>query len=431
VRALLALLATEAALRGVGAAYAWSRRPASTGESPAAVLCVGDSFTYGIGAPAGESYPSHLERRLAGAGAGVRGRTRVVNAGVPGSNSTQLVDGLEALLTRHRPAVVAVLTGHNDGNTADSHYYLFTAPGSAEDARRRWHHRLSRFRTYKLLRAAAGALRVRRPPASPSLDRTPPPSEGPEAGLAARLDADGMTPARREAALDRFLAEHPSSAYAAARRIRLLMDRKDFDAARREAEGLVRREPGYVPGRLYLARLHWLYRRFGDAFSEWEAALAVDPGNPDARYGLSLRWQVESPRDEVERVRARLLRYNLDRAARAARRHGARFVVLSYPFTDKERNDVRREAARAAGGAYVDVSGAFRDLLRRSPPEEFLAGDEPELMAGHCNGRGYAFLAERVATALAAAGWRDSAQGAEGGGPSPSGAGGPPSSDGI
>lgn len=411
-RALLVLAAVEASVRAVGVVYDLARRPRDAGDSPAAVLCVGDSFTYGIGAPAGESYPAHLGRLLAAAP--VAGRDRVVNAGVPGSNSSETADGIGELIERHRPAVVAVMTGHNDANTANSHYHLFTRLDSWEAFRRRSHHVLSFSRAYKLARAVLAVLSPRRP-ASPKLEDLPPPTEGPEARLAAAL-AGAASPAVRETVVDRFLASHPDSAYAAGQKIRLLMDGRRPAEALRRSEDLVSRHPEYVPGRLYLARMLWLHRRFDRAFAQWEAVLARDPGNPDAGYGMALKWQYETPHDEVTRVRDELLRYNLERAARQARRHGAKVVILSYPFTDTERDGVRRAVAEEAGGLSVDVSGAFRELMAREDPRRFMAADEPELLAGHCNGRGYRYLAERVYESLSAAGWLEEPAPREAGG---------------
>jgi len=74
------------------------------------IVCLGDSLTAGDAAPADQSYPAWLQRRLAGAG----DRYRVVNAGVSGD---RVADGLARLdhdVVSQRPAVVIVALGSND-----------------------------------------------------------------------------------------------------------------------------------------------------------------------------------------------------------------------------------------------------------------------------------------------------------------------------
>jgi acyl-CoA thioesterase-1 len=71
----------------------------------ATVLALGDSITYGTGAPSGASYPDALAK-LTG--------WNVVNAGVPGNTSAQALERLPALLAEHRPALVLLGIGGND-----------------------------------------------------------------------------------------------------------------------------------------------------------------------------------------------------------------------------------------------------------------------------------------------------------------------------
>src|SRR5204862_5082060 len=77
------------------------------------VLCVGDSFTFGLGASGRDhAYPQTLERIL-------RERTgdpswQVINAGHPGQDSSAVLRHLDAQLAEHRPAFVCVMVGCND-----------------------------------------------------------------------------------------------------------------------------------------------------------------------------------------------------------------------------------------------------------------------------------------------------------------------------
>ncbi|MCR9244443.1 MAG: GDSL-type esterase/lipase family protein [bacterium] len=81
----------------------------NNGDSPA-VLCIGDSFTFGIGTTSPHrSYPSRLETELRERGLDVR----VTNAGKPGQNSREALLRLRRQLT-DRTKVICALLGTND-----------------------------------------------------------------------------------------------------------------------------------------------------------------------------------------------------------------------------------------------------------------------------------------------------------------------------
>jgi lysophospholipase L1-like esterase len=80
---------------------------------PSCVLCVGDSFTYGLGASNdARSYPARLEERLRAAP--IDGRWRVANGGVPARNSRDVLLDLPRQFLRERPSFVVVLIGVNE-----------------------------------------------------------------------------------------------------------------------------------------------------------------------------------------------------------------------------------------------------------------------------------------------------------------------------
>ena len=107
---LLGLFALEVALQ-IGAYALWRSARGTTPSGADAILCVGDSFTYGLGATAGGgSYPRQLEAVLRAEG---RERT-VINGGWPGQTSREILLKLPAQLARHRPGVVCILAGMND-----------------------------------------------------------------------------------------------------------------------------------------------------------------------------------------------------------------------------------------------------------------------------------------------------------------------------
>jgi len=101
--------------RVVGTAVLRGARPASGGDGATRVVCLGDSNTFGIGAPTGRSYPDQLRDLFSVAVADVE----VVNLGVPGTTSRQMIDRLESEIAEDVPDVVVFLGGGNDLTRAD------------------------------------------------------------------------------------------------------------------------------------------------------------------------------------------------------------------------------------------------------------------------------------------------------------------------
>jgi len=74
------------------------------------VLCVGDSHTYGLWVKPEESYPSRLRSKLAHR----QTRFEVLNAGVPGMNSSQVREAMPRLLNDFAPDIVLLMVGVAD-----------------------------------------------------------------------------------------------------------------------------------------------------------------------------------------------------------------------------------------------------------------------------------------------------------------------------
>ena len=118
------------------------------------VVCIGDSFTYGMGAPEGHSYPDYLQRRF---DADRPGEVRVVNLGRGGSNSSQAVIALETFLARGEDAghiIVLALTGLNNvWNLADASFWDLDPDQIPATIRN--HKPFLQFRTHQLLAVLA------------------------------------------------------------------------------------------------------------------------------------------------------------------------------------------------------------------------------------------------------------------------------------
>jgi lysophospholipase L1-like esterase len=83
------------------------RRMQSIDTAAWRILCLGDSFTFGVGASEGNTYPQWLQRNL------MADRAEVINAGVPGTGTGEQVLLYKYRLASLHPRII-VLGYHND-----------------------------------------------------------------------------------------------------------------------------------------------------------------------------------------------------------------------------------------------------------------------------------------------------------------------------
>ncbi len=108
---LVFLALAEAGLRIHAAVSLQRTRGGLPADRDRVILCLGDSFTYGIGAGFDESYPAHLQRMIHDRHPeGVR----VVNLGHPYMDSTSLLAALPDNLEKWNPDAVLLLVGYNN-----------------------------------------------------------------------------------------------------------------------------------------------------------------------------------------------------------------------------------------------------------------------------------------------------------------------------
>ncbi len=154
VGVFLSLASFELALRLGGALYrSASAPPNAVRKEGSLIICAGDSITWGVG---GYSYPSQLQERLdRDAGPG---QFQVLNMGVPGITSSDLVERLTREIPDKHPKLIIIMTGINDrwnGNSPDVNIERI-------GRLRRIDQWLLRLKTYKFFKAFFFALERRR-----------------------------------------------------------------------------------------------------------------------------------------------------------------------------------------------------------------------------------------------------------------------------
>ncbi len=110
-RVLAVLMAILTALALLHSAVAGAQAAAAAAAAKPVILVVGDSISAGYGLPAGTGWVALLERRLAER----RLPFTAVNASISGDTTAGGRARLPALLERHRPAIVVIELGGNDG----------------------------------------------------------------------------------------------------------------------------------------------------------------------------------------------------------------------------------------------------------------------------------------------------------------------------
>jgi lysophospholipase L1-like esterase len=146
-------------MRGAGWAmlHVWREQYPESGQ--VRILCLGDSFTYGVGAERGKSYPRQLQERL---DRDSKCKAQVINRGVPGLNSGYIRAHFEEDLLKYRPHIVLFMAGINNHWNATDAFTDDDDPTVGE----RVQAALSEFRLYKLVRFNAYRFKHRKSAAS-------------------------------------------------------------------------------------------------------------------------------------------------------------------------------------------------------------------------------------------------------------------------
>ena len=152
---IAALLLVEIALRIIGMIHfkdATARKSEVRG-SDYKILCLGDSFTFGIGASEGENYPRQLERLL---NSKIKNRRfTVVNRGIGGHNTSQILNDFPAWEDEIKPDLVVVMAG--GANTWN--YWGYRSYKSGSSVLSRMHDQLYRIRIFKLIKLLQNKIR--------------------------------------------------------------------------------------------------------------------------------------------------------------------------------------------------------------------------------------------------------------------------------
>lgn len=381
------------------------------------IICIGDSYTFGMGAVRGHSYPEQMHRIL-------KDRLPdkaldVFNMSTPGHTSSRVREMLnEEFFMRYRPDILVVLIGLNDPDGVRENAYAFLPQNSLRSMLHALEYRLERFRTGRILKLAADTIlvkvwrmRLSAKYGRSALSGAPRPVDGCTAGRQVRDEYGRLI----------FLGEQA------------------FNAQKRDAPGAI---DAYGKASELMPACDDAYVRLADVYSSClgkegypgeDEVLAIlkkaESLNPQKKTTYSLSWRlyyrqgkIAQAREELEKflylspewipeyvnvfkyglpwIDGRgayldLYRQNLRKIIDTVRQRRVKLILLGYP-QGEDITACAKEVARQNNVPFVDNDASF-EILKRNPGYHY---SDYFISDGHCTAKGYAVMAQNVARVL-------------------------------
>ncbi len=395
----------ELTLYAAGSIYysfrAGNKRLCVSDKNETRILCLGDSFSFGIGAPRGYSYPEQLERML---NKDIpRLKFIVYNGAIPGYNSSQLSRHFGEFIQKFNPDIVVVMIGINTKDIPfESNYFLFSNNGVKNQIYKLDYY-LSKLRSYKLLKFIIGKLKrniqfEKKKTNGENLMVQRPTTTNSE-------DYEGFI----KLANDYF-------------------DKREATLAKEAFKNAIALNPDDERGHLGLANVFiHCFKKDELGIEELNKALKINPHNPktfdslwQANYRLGrnkealeaiVKYISLIPQDEEGRMRLsyllsrglpnirdtetfdKLLRYDLENIVKSAKRMGLKIILQDYPSLFKGNKTIEDVAAKL-NIPFVENQSFFEESILNMAhdwknPEYFVED-------GHCNANGYRIMAENL-----------------------------------
>ncbi|MBU1148053.1 MAG: hypothetical protein KKD11_06830 [Candidatus Omnitrophica bacterium] len=369
----------------------------SINEDAVRILCIGDSFTFGVGGTEGHSYPEQLEKILNKKNP-LR-RFVVYNCGIPGANSSMMLRRLPGWLSKYRPHFVITMAGlNNSWNLSESNYFLFRK-GNAERNTYYMDYFCSRSQCYKFFKILALNLKSK---------------------IHIMRDLRKDDTAKNKAVLARETMSLQAEDHFTSGQRHLKY--RAFSSAIEEFKKTLKINPCYYPTYLMLAdiysckdncsyaekllrkaikidpfciqaydalwKIYWHEGRKEEAMEVIKIALKLDPSNRDLLYvyfcGL--------PSSDNCGLSDKILKYDLENIIKLSKINGAKVVLQTYPKWGYIPEILKEIVAGNKQIIFVD-NVSFFERLKSSKDyknEDYFVED------GHCNDHGYQMMAENL-----------------------------------
>lgn len=387
------------------------------------IACFGDSFTYGLGASSqNKSYPSQLNVLLKQSGS----KYTVVNHGVPGSNSAELLKILPEVLRNSQPAAVLILIGANNLWSLETSWQRTDSSLKTTLAKLIFKSRCVRLYRYLVSLAPERARTQEQPPPDKP---APPPSEADSAAMKAAeyMNANQLTNAerlyRKAIALDRSNGHH----YAGLAEVQTKQI-KPTHAFLTAMEGIQQASHGkawlysgigdyFAAHQDRISALHWFEKAVSTAIQEDESIqflttpllfnyFVAGQQERGIKFISSLKLPPERRRTltailSAQNLKSKLqhwLAHDLKAIRDLCRQSGGQLFLVTYPRQDDRFgvNDQIAALSRKLGAPLIDNQKVFTSREREPHfVEKYFAPD------GHCNDNGYKLMADTAYATLA------------------------------
>ncbi len=400
-------------------------------KSKFVILCLGDSYTFGIGTVYQYSFPRQLgnilNRRFP------RNKFQVYNLGIPGSNSSQLVNNMQYNINKYNPALLIIMTGRNDTwNLSDVTGVLISNKIDSI---------LTHLRTYKLVKIVAINLRKR-----VDFKNTVISEVAAEANLVTgynnrddkniKIQKDILPETNQQtiighnfAVQGRYdLAEkyflkalelNPNNISATRQLGAIYRGQAKYELAEEYLKKSIAKEDGTkdLGAYLELGMIHRLQKKYGLAKQELKEAMAdsqhlyvafnellqlykdkekffndmenfkIEINNKSILREIDALLKLQKDEEHIYKI----IYANLIKIKEISERNNVRVIFQTYPNPIVDAiNENMRKFAKRYGLPLVDNHLIFKEKLTAQDGKDFFVAD------GHCNAKGYRIIAKNI-----------------------------------
>lgn len=415
---MVAVLILEAGLR-THRVFLESRIAPKTAENKKTILCIGDSFVWGHGADSAHSYPRQLEKLLGE-------KFRVINAGVSGQNTSQLLNSFESLIDSYNPEMVIILTGSaNFWNYEGFDAYL--RDNGSLNFLRGYVYRSS---IYKLMKLFYSDWRNRLIPQESE--------EGLHRGLTKMVNEDNanagwdyLMQGNIQMALSCFekdTREADCSPRSYCGIAWIYKGEKKYAEALEYYQKAVESNPSYVDAYAYAGECCEYQGKNKEAIEWYKRGILAKPeAEENFNYGKIVKAVIDSnekdsqndvllflkdialtlpKRNRLICSSIKIMEENIKRSSESAVERwiekdimkivkmssgkNSAVILMNYPGEFKQLNGLLRNVAQQLSVPFVDIHNSFSLLAKHGDMTAYFVPD------GHCNARGYGVIAEEI-----------------------------------
>jgi lysophospholipase L1-like esterase len=341
------------------------------------ILCLGDSFTYGTGAPPDKAYPRQLEELLKQRYP--RKNLKVINGGKITQNTSQLLAGLDAQLKLVKPDMVIILSG--GANLWNYFGYQQYLEGKPRLPVKDWLYNIKLYKLFKLL--SLNLAQKRDSPAELDLPKPHP---------LARIWRERHRYQEAIIWFKNFAAAKPA----------LTPPRSDYKSALQWLKQNLIQNPGKADNYDACGRLK-AGRELNEMLNSLKKTLELESGLPcETLLNLLETYAAQEPNPRLPCTAPSLkaaqtaswIAHDFNQIIAVSRANQVKIVMQNYPAgfnlgagSKIDFNEVLKAIALKNSIPWVDNYAVFQALPHRS---NYFASD------GHCNALGYGIMAQNI-----------------------------------